>query len=186
MKTRREIIDKVVIDCLNEIFMAAQPSVTFDEVQNIYKRTRDRNIIQHYYIDENEMGEIIESYVEAYNIKSHWNDDVDVVLNYLSNGGTKDKYIKPDDGSPGYRGYEKTPKLQDIIGEENAKLTIDLINDCKYFYKFDNELERFRFNIFNYSPNNDINEVREYWKDKCIKIYKKVYNDETGEYELIE
>ena len=190
MKNRNEIIESAIIDCLNEIYMASQPSITFDELQNMYKKQKglgnsNEILCDHFYISKEEMDDIIESYMSAYNIRENWNSNIELVTTYLKDGGTKDKYIK-EEGFPGYRGYEKTPKLEDVIGKEASDKVFELINDCKNFYRFDREESEFKFNIFNYGPSNNLEHVREYWKDKGVKIYRKVYNEETDEYDFVE
>lgn len=181
-KSRKELFDQIIRDCLNEIYMAAQPSITFDELEILASRMPDQNLIYKFYISEEELKDIKESYIYAYNIRESWNDNVDLVLDYLINGGTKDSYVTSSEGYL-YRGYEKTPKLADVIGDTNAQKVVELIKTCQDFYKFDVELNKFEFNISNYCPCSDYEQVKEYWAKYGVKIYKRVYNEDTDQYE---
>jgi hypothetical protein len=108
---------------------------------------------------------------------------MELVKDYLINGGTKDKYIK-EEGYPGYRGYEKVPPLKDFIGEEHANKAIELIDECNNFYNPDREETSFRFEVSNYGPSQCLEAVRKYWGDK-EKIYERKYNYDTEEYENV-
>lgn len=166
---RSEIIEKAINDCLNEMYQRSQPSTTWDEIIQKYESGEyDKNtkVYEMHYLPEEEYKDIEEKYIRAYRIHNEWKDDADLMIDYLQNGGTKDKWIPEqvdEDGfkHPGYRGYEKTPKLKDALKEiinnpEIEKQVLDkvfeLMNNCKDFYCPNREENNFRFSVMNYSP----------------------------------
>lgn len=177
---RKKIIERAIEECLNEMYIRSQPSITLEELKDLYKQYPDKQWYDYFYINQKESEDIIEGYIIAYNIRSEFHHHMELVRNYLKDGGTKDKYIKPSDGSPGYRGYEKTPKLSDLIGEEAAQHALNLIDECNNFYNYNHEESGFRFNVMNLSPNCNIKTVRENNPD--ITIYERKYDDEYDQW----
>lgn len=186
--TRRDIIEKATIDCLDEMYRQSQPSITWDEVIEQSKQNKDRHIWREHYLPQHLYMKIMEKYMHAYRIRDEWGDNVRVVEEYLEKGGTKDKYISAYTDStgyhPGHRGYEKVESIviqfQKKLKEMNVKyssiaLTLsDIlfanIKDCKEFYKFDREEMGFRMDVSNYAPNSNIESVREFYKNTDIVI----------------
>jgi hypothetical protein len=171
---RRKMIEEAILKCYKELYKMAQPSADLDELIRLAKEGKEDSKMpfyrQHYLSQENYVY-ICDMFMDAYNIKCPWEDHCDTVISYLENGGKKDKYIKPDN-APGYRGYEDTPKLSDVIGEENAKKAIDLIKECRGFYRLNSEENSFRFTVMDASPTTNKQEVIDYWKSqgKDVKI----------------
>lgn len=193
---RNDIIKRAIHECLDEMYKRSQPSISFDEIiKNCEAGVYDGKTafyLQHY-LPQDEYEEIIEEYMDAYNIKDAFQDHCELVYDYLAKGGTKVKYIPEkinEDGSkdPGYRGYESTPKLTDIMPEEYAQKCLDLINECKDFYNKDYYANNFRFNVMDCSPTSYKKAVKEYWESQGvnIKFQKRVYNDEDGVYEYVD
>lgn len=192
MKTRSEIIDKAIIDCLDEMYRRSQPSITWEEITAQAKENPNRSIWVEHYLPPHIFIDIQEKYMRMYRIKEEWESNIEVLENYLKEGGTKDKYIEActdENGNyhPGYRGYENVPpiaqQIQTILEEQLEKgyraeslknLIVDTvmnaITDCKEFYKFDRDELNFRMNVSNYSPNSNIEAVREFYKDTDIVI----------------
>lgn len=185
MINRRKLLENAVLECLDEMYIRSQPSITFNELQMLYKSNPNSNEIlpSHYYLCKEEYDDILESYIRAYRIHNEFHEDVELVKDYLTNGGTKDKYIE-EDGKPPYRGYEKVPPLKDFIGEDHANKALELIEECNKFYRPDREENGFRFEISNYGPSQCLEAVREYWGDR-EKIYERKFNDDTEEYENV-
>jgi hypothetical protein len=120
---------------------------------------------------------------------------VDLVKKYLIEGGTKDKYIpekidKSGFKHPGHRGYEEIPsisvKINDIITNHYGQVepgqnhlvkkivdaVMENVNDCEQFFDTNREEIGFRMEVGNYSPNSNIETVREFYKnDPHIKIH---------------
>ena len=222
MLTREEILNTAIHDCYKEMYAKAQPSADWDQIIKEFKEgKRDKNecVYEQHYLSQQEYTYIINKYLEAYNITSQWRDDVEVVERYLNKGGYKDKYIpehKDPDGfvHPGYRSYEEVPPLKEQIlnimkefdcsevakevGENIYNKVMELISECKNYYKFDREESSFRCTIaLGHSPTSNAETVKKYWKEKTgedIKIeernpklfwYKDMgYTDEDMEYEF--
>ena len=122
---RSEILEQAIHDCLNEMYQKSQPSITFDEVIEKHKTGEYNEKVlayERHYLPQEEYLEIEEKYIRAYRIHNEWNDDAELMIDYLEKGGTKDKWIPEkihENGfkEPGYRGYEKTPQLIDALKE---------------------------------------------------------------------
>ena len=193
MISRKEILDNAVHDCYKEMYAKAQPSADWDKILQEYKdgtRSKDERVYEQHYLSQEEFSYIVNKYIDAYNIQSHWRDNIELLEKYLNKGGSKDKYIDPvyndvgDMVSPGYRGYEDVDPIKNQILKEVSKIICDdplansltdnivnivmnTINECKNFYKFDREESSFRMSTaLGASPSSNANEVRQYWKDK--------------------
>lgn len=191
--SRNGLLSEAIERCLSEMYDKAQPSVSWEELKQLSREGvyNDKNsFIDQHYLSQDEYIEIIDKYIYAYNLKNPFQGNCDLVIEYLTKGGMKDKYIPQHTDEKGhwhprYRSYEETPKLADVIGEENAQKCIELITECKNFYNKNSMEVSFRMSVMNYSPSSNIETVREFWKEKdeSVIIREKVYNEETGEYE---
>lgn len=194
-RTRRDMISKAAIECLDEMYQRSQPSITWDEVVRIANKYPKRRIWQEHYLPQWLYMDILEKYMSLYKISSDWCAHVELVKKYLIEGGTKDKYIPETidkDGfkHPGYRGYEEIPsisdKINDIItrhygnvepGQNHlVKKIVDAVmenvKDCEQFFDTNRDEIGFRMEVGNYSPNSNIEDVREFYKnDPHIKIH---------------
>lgn len=225
MNSRREILEKAVHDCYKEMYAKAQPSADWDKIVQEFKdgiRDKDERVYEQHYLSKEEYEYIVDKYIDMYNINSHWKDDINILEEYLSKGGLKDKYIErkiDEDGftHPGYRSTEKVDPLYNHIKEilkdeygedwyefadEKARRITDkvmeLIKECKDFYKFDKEENDFRFSCaLGASPTCNPQTVKEYWKNKTGKDIEIIernpklfwyddneYSDEDIEYEF--
>ena len=208
MGSRSDIISKAIVDCLDEMYRKSQPSITWEEVEAEAKLNPEKRIWQEHYLSPKKFEEIQDRYMYMYRIGDEFKDNVGLVEEYLSKGGTRDKYVSEvidKDGfkHPGYRGYEKVPpikeQIESILNEEFAsgeispfikdairdkivESVMNTIADCKEFYCFNREEIGFRFNVSNYSPNSNIEGVREIYKDTDIVINEDI-EDEDEEYE---
>lgn len=193
---RSEILERAVNECLEEMYNRAQPSVSFNKIVEDCKNgvyNKNEAVYERYYLSAEEYKEILENYIEAYKIHDDFQENCDIVYKYLAEGGLKDSWVpgKVDENGfkhSGYRSYENTPKITDIMAEDDAKKCLDLINECKKFYCFNREENNFHWTIMNYSPSSNKESVREYWKTNGvdIKFKKRVYNEEIDDYEYID
>lgn len=207
MESRSDIISKAVIDCLDEMYRKSQPSITWEEVEAEAKINPEKRIWQEHYLSPKKFEEIQDKYMYMYRIGDEFKGNVTLVEEYLSKGGTRDKYIPEvidEDGTkhPGYRGYEKVPPIKEqiekILNEEFAsgevspfvkdairdkivESVMKTIADCKEFYCFNREEIGFRFNVSNYSPNSNIEGVRGVYKDTDIVINEDIDDEEYEE-----
>ena len=192
MLNRREVLDKAIHDCYREMYVKAQPSADWDQIVQEFKdgkRDKDERVYEQHYLSQEEYTYIVEKYLNAYNILSHWKEDVEVVEEYLREGGSKDKYIPDeyDDNdklvSPGHRGYEKVLPIKEQILQEMSKwlsteesqtatnnitkIVMYTIDECKKFYRFDREESSFRITAaLGASPTSNTESVKKYWKEK--------------------
>lgn len=191
MLDREEVLWKAYEDCIREMFAKAQPAADWDNIIEEYKagkidEKKDGPIYDRHYLSHDEFLYIMDKYMKAYHIESEWKDDVEVVEEYLNNGGHKDKYIKDWDDEhghhPGYRSYEEVPPLKEhienilssYIGEKNCKQVRDeitnkvmeLISTCKNYYSFNVDEQKFRNTVFmRCSPTSDMKTVKKWWKE---------------------
>ena len=192
MLDRNVIIKRAIDECMEEMYLKAQPSVSYKELIEKVKSgeiedSHENPVYNRYYLSQEEFEYIRNKYSEAYEFKPHWREDIEVLEEYFKNGGSKDKYIPEtmeEEGSihPGYRSYEKVKPLrsqiQDLIQDENlankvTDLVFNTIKECKDYYKFDRTQELFDFHIcLVASPTSNKETVKKYWESqgKTIEI----------------
>ena len=207
MLDRKEIIKRAYHECMVEMYAKAQPSADYNQLLEDAKNGKigkDERVYERYYLSHEEFKYILNKYKDAYNIKSHWKDDVEVIEKYIEEGGVKDKYIPSytdENGNyhPGYRGYEDVAPLKkrisniisesefykDIQGESLDKLidqlyeevTTNTIDTCKNFFKFDSEETSFDCSVaLGPSPNSCAEAVIQYWVHQGVDIEIKERN----------
>lgn len=200
---RRDMVEKAIIECLDEMYRESQPSITWDEIQEQARVNPNRSIWQEHYLPQWKYKDIQEKYMRVYRIKEEWNGNIELLEEYLNKGGTKDKYIPEQIDElgfkhPGYRGYEKVEpianQIETILLEqlepgsrtESLKKNIvdavmNTIGYCKEYYCFNREEISFRFNVSNYSPNSNIEAVREIYAGTDVVINEDVEEIECDE-----
>lgn len=204
---RSSIIEQAAISCLDEMYRASQPSLTWQEVQNIAAIYPNKKIWAEHYLPAEMYNEILSKYEAAYAICSEWDDDVNLVLEYLTEGGTRDKYILPqtdENGNyhPGYRGYEKVAPIREQIKEKLDSLNINIdttgisnditnticetINHCKNFYVKNRNEMSFRMTVSNYAPSTSYQNVKDIWEDMDptvqIEELERIYDEDKEGY----
>lgn len=201
MLDRDEILEKAYHECMAEMYAKAQPSADYNQLLEDAKNGKigkDEKVYERYYLSHEEFKHILGKYKDAYNIRSHWEDDIEVLERYIKEGGSKDKYIssyEDENGNfhPGYRSYEKVTPLKEQLaeifyksdfytGSEMDKASeelinnlydkvIDIIDTCKNFYKFDREESSFDCSVaLGPSPCSNKDIVIEYWKSLGVDI----------------
>lgn len=201
MLDRDEILKKAYHECMAEMYAKAQPSADYYQLLEDAKNGKigkDERVYERHYLSHEEFKHILGKYKDAYNIKSHWVDDIEVLENYVKNGGNKDKYIESYTDSkgnyhPGHRSYEKVAPLKEQLaeifhksdfytGSEMNEASEELINNlydkvtdivdtCKNFYRFDREESSFDCSVaLGPSPCSNKDIVIEYWKSQGIDI----------------
>ncbi len=193
--TRESVLLQAVEDCYREMFAKAQPAADYDNLLAEYQAgkidvEKDGPVYDRHYLSYQEYVYIINKYIDAYKIESDWNDHINILKEYLIEGGSKDKYIKEhtdENGNyhPGYRGYEKVAPMYDHIKEilfnefgENwheildkkahqvTDKVIDLINTCQDFYRFNIDECKFRNTLaLGATPTSNAETVKKWWKD---------------------
>lgn len=201
MLDRDEILKKAYHECMAEMYAKAQPSADYYQLLEDAKNGKigkDERVYERHYLSHEEFKHILGKYKDAYNIRSHWEDDIEVLERYIKEGGSKDKYIEPytdekDNYHPGYRSYEKVAPLkkqlaeifhesdfytgsemneasEELINNLYDKVT-DIVDTCKNFYRFDREESSFDCSVaLGPSPCSNKDIVIEYWKSQGIDI----------------
>ena len=173
MLNRDTVISKAIDECLTEMYDKAQPSANYHDYVEKAKRgeiTKNELIYERHYLNETQFNYIANKYKEAYRCINEWKSNIDFLVKCLKEGGYKDVWIKDEDGM-GHRSGEKTPTLNEIVGEDKAIEVFKLIEDLKNFYRFDREEEVFSFNVYlGCSPTSNAEKVKDYWKSQGIDI----------------
>lgn len=177
---RETILKEAIYKCYKELYKRAQPSIDYDTLLKEAKTKEDVKfpLYRRFYLSEQNYRYIVKMYMEAYRIDNEWLSNIELLKSYLRDGGTKDIFIKGDKEKPGYKSYAKTPKVKDVIGEENTDKVFELIDNCKDYYRFDNDSAKFSFNVMNCSPTSNKQEVIDYWKSKGVNIKIEDYDIE--------
>lgn len=159
MLTQQKFEEERIIRCLDEMYQASQPPITWEEVKN------NENGINEHYLSQEEYKYILEKYNDLYRLEDNFIRDCDILIRDAEEGYSVDKYIKEEDG-PGYRGYEKMSSLKEQVGEEMANKFIEFIKSRRNFYRFNRVWEQFNFTVMNYSPCSNKETVIDTWKEK--------------------
>lgn len=191
--TRESVLVEAVENCYREMFAKAQPSADWDNIIKEYKdkkidEEKDGPVYNRHYLSQAEYIYILNKYLEAYRINSEWESDIDVLKEYLTEGGSKDKYIEPHtdengDYHPGYRGYEKVAPLKEQLMDKaylyfdseieaecatNAfyDIVMGMIDNCQNFYRFNIDEQKFRNTLaLGATPTSNKETVKKWWKE---------------------
>lgn len=189
-----DVIQNAVEKCLDAMYRFSYPSCTWQEYKDSYKgkteeEAHDSKFYDAHYLPAEVYNEIRDLYLDRFHLENEWGSHIEILKSYLKDGGMKDVWVEGKDGARGYRGYEKTPKLEDVIGKDNAEKVFKLISDCKNFYRLDRTEDQFSYNVMNYSPCCNKEIVEKYWHDHGnpeFKIDDSLWTDvepEEGDYE---
>lgn len=196
--TRDNIISHAITECMREMYAKAQPSADYDKLVEDVKAGKigkDELVFNRHFLSHDEFNYILNKYIDMYRLREEWTSNVDLLIDYISKGGSKDKWI-PDHTEngmyyTGHRGYEKVAPLKEqfdiIMNEYNMydenmlnhlyDAVINTINDCKDFYKFDREQTSFSIAVaLGASPTSNPETVKEYWKSQGVDIDIEIRN----------
>ena len=191
---RDTILDKAIHDCFKEMYAKSQPMADYDNLLEEYKSGKigkDERIYDRHYLSQEEFKYILKKYIDAYRCNKFWDEYIEILEEYLNEGGNKDKYIPEkidEDGfkHPGYRSYESVPPLKVLIkniideyfehkelnqdrtelADDITNKVMEIIHNCKEYYNFDREEEQFSIAItLGASPTSNPETVKKWWKD---------------------
>lgn len=132
MLTRYDVLNRVVNECLMELYSLVQPSVSweaFKEENKIFKEKEDEyealqekppylefvgpKPFEFYYLPKDIIEDVCDSYIYAYKLDEQQNllDIIEILKNYCKKPIIS-KYIEGKKGEPGHRGYEDPDNLQ--------------------------------------------------------------------------
>lgn len=190
MLDRDNILQRAVNECMEECYQKAQPSINYKELiekvkSGEIKDSHENPVYNRYYLSQEEFEYIKNKYKEAYNIKSTWNDNIELLEEYLIKGGTKDLYVpetmdKSGEVSSGYKSYANVKSLKeqlsDIIYDDKqlnkvCDVIMSNIKDCKNFYRFDREEQSFEWTVcLGASPSSNKETVKKYWESQGVNL----------------
>lgn len=189
--SRNKILEKAIRECLSEMYERSQPSANFEELCEKYPKEQ---FYLRYYLPTELYKDIVEKYINDYRINSNWEKHIELLENYLTEGGHKQIWIEgeiDEEGNkiPGYKGYKKLDslftELKKLIPnnyQEVCNKVFELISECKDFYSSEPDECGFRFAVMNISPNSNKESVVQYWKEQGIDLEIKEYNEEDEEW----
>lgn len=181
---RSEILTEAAERCLDIMYRLSQPSITLEELKAegkaMTQEERDSaRMYERHYLPEQVFKEIEEYVMDAYHIKSGFHDHMDLVRQYIAEGGMKSVYKDDGNGSM-CRSYDTTPPLSEVIGKEAAEKAVELIDECKRFYRANGEENKFLFTVCCYGPCSNHKTVEEYWHNNGKPDFKT--DDSVYEY----
>ena len=170
MITLEDFEKRMYEECLDELYKASQPSISYKE---LIEKCKKEPLVHHYqmhYLASEDAKSIVDKYISMYRLDSKFKDHCELVIDNMVKGCSKDKYIPADGNTPGHRSYEKVPPLSEEIGEANLNKVVEFIKGRVDFYRFDLKLEQFVFNMMNYAPDSNKEAVIERWKEQGKEI----------------
>lgn len=160
MLTQEQFEQERIIRCLDEMYQASQPPITWEEVK------KRKNGLNEHYLSNEEYKYILDKYNDLYRLEDDFIRDCDILIRDAEEGYSVDKWIEGrTEDDPGHRGYEKKPPLKEQVGEEMANKFIEFIKSRRDFYRFNRVWEQFNFTVMNYSPNSNKQMVIDTWKE---------------------
>lgn len=179
--SRKEVLKKAVEECMTEFYKYAQPAGGYQEFKDIlehkYEDSREDPLYERYYLSKENLKYIIDMFCDAYNIKDRWNNNMDLLLHNLKEGGFDNDYIKDKNHPYGFRTFKVVPPLKDITPD--FQKVIDIIENYKNYYKFDREECSFKYSVLlGASPTSNKQAVIDYWKKKGVNIDINDFNIE--------
>ena len=160
MITRDDVLTEAITKCLKELYSKAQPKVSWEDFikENKEHEEGTPRPYEFYYIPQKLMDEIVSEYIYAYDLKPKLKETINVLIGYLK----EPLNIAYEDNS---RKYVKGESIVKSIGEEAFNKVVQYLTDAGDFYKWDSDLQRFKFNIYlGASPNTSKEQVIENWK----------------------
>lgn len=164
---RDSVISQAIENCLDLMYRASYPSITFDEYKKQHeqfvskKEKHDAKLYESHYLPWKVYKVIEEDFIEAYDFKSPLPDIIEVLKGYFKEP-IVDKWIEgKDEHDPGHMGYEH-PEPMDGETYKKTEKFLDMANE---FYNWNRDLNSFIFNISNYSPCSNRETVEKWWHE---------------------
>lgn len=215
--TRHDVLIEALNNCYTEMYKKAQPSADWKTICEEFAKEDEETqkkypLYSRYFLSQDDTREIEDAYIQNYKIENRLPDHIELLYEYMENGGTRDKYIPEHTDEhgyhPGYRGYEKVVPVKDALiealGEFDGYLAADVKKEMaekclevlkqhtdwfKEFYGSQREKSSFLMSLMA-SPNINAETVKEYWKTvhgKDIEIDERPYwkreeDDEENEF----
>lgn len=127
-----------------------------------------------FYMPQDVLTEIWNNRRDCANIRCHWWDDMDALIDFLYKGGGLKEVNSPmHEGGENVRHCEDAPLVKDVIGEEAAEKLKDLLESYRRTYKWGNSDVISYGYYFMSTPNTNAESVKRAWKvafNKDIEI----------------
>lgn len=183
--TRDKIITEACTNMIKEMYRRAQPSVDIMLYQECYKNgildvDKDRCYEWHYLPDKVQQ-QIVEDYINAYGANDWLKTACKFLIEVFKDGGHRTAYKDIFGTGERVRTSEKTEKLDELIGTENAEKVYKLMNDFMGFYRTNRDEHAIRMTIFKCPTSNPKTVIEKWGPD--FKVDDSVYKNEFGEYD---
>lgn len=176
MKSRSEIIEQAIKECITEMYKWAQPSINIEELlKSDFKDSKDNPLYTKHYLSSDNYDYIKTTYAEAYGIVDEWDDTFELIYKQLSEGGIEDDYKPATEERPGYRDYKKVDPLKEhLTSEADFATVIKYLEKIQYFFKGHcRETNTFSMNIaLGCSPTSNAKAVEKYWQENGRPNFK--------------
>ena len=132
MLDRDEILKKAYHECMAEMYAKAQPSADYYQLLEDAKNgkiSKDERIYERHYLSHEEFKHILGKYKDAYNIRSHWEDDIEVLEKYIKEGGSNNG---SSSGTGSLDFSVEGEWLYKLNGSINTSLTINSDNTFEF------------------------------------------------------
>ena len=170
MLNKNDFLEKLIDECLDDLYRASFPSITLEELKNSVTDKNER-MYEHHYLPKERQDEIVQYYINEF-LPNHFVDNAEFVKDSLINGFYERTYDK--DG----RKYVHTQKLRNLLNDENdAGIVEKLLDKIISEHNRNHDAEAFQFTVFNYAPTINKNTVIEYWKSKGVDYKEEDFDD---------
>ena len=186
---KSKILDEAIESCIREMYRFSQPSVDYDKLKEYAKEHPEEEkefpTFRRYYLSNEQFKYILHKYAKAYHLIPEWKNNIDTIISDFEEGSMKKEYKKDSYGEM-VSEYVTTPPLRERIGNENTKKVLEMLDEISNFYKRDMDARYFYSSLsLGHSPSSNLNEVKEYWKDKGLEMeFEERHCDEDVFFEM--
>lgn len=189
MDLKSQIQNEAIEACLCEMYRCSQPSADYDKLKEEAKEYPEEEkefpTFKRYYLSNEQFKYILNKYAKAYHLIPEWKNDIETIKYDFETGCYKEEYKKDSYGEMSSE-YVATTPLYERIGVENTKKVLEMIDEIEQYHKRDMDARYFSSAIsLGHSPSSNLNEVKEYWKDKGLEIeFEERHCDEDVFYDM--
>jgi hypothetical protein len=186
---KSKILDEAIESCIREMYRFSQPSADYDKLKEYAKEHPEEEkefpTFRRYYLSNEQFKYILHKYAKAYHLIPEWKNNIDTIISDFEEGSMKKEYKKDSYGEM-VSEYVTTPPLRERIGNENTKKVLEMLDEISNFYKRDMDARYFYSSLsLGHSPSSNLNEVKEYWKDKGLEMeFEERHCDEDVFFEM--
>lgn len=189
MDLKSQILNEAIEACLCEMYRCSQPSADYDKLKEEAKEYPEEEkefpTFKRYYLSTEQFKYILNKYAKAYHLIPEWKNNIETIISDFKEGSKKQEYKKDSYGEM-ISEYVDTPPLNERIGQENTKKVLEMMDEIEQYHKRDMDARYFSSAIsLGHSPSFNLNEVKEYWKDKGLEMeFEERHCDEDVFFEM--